>query len=695
MRHVLRFLVLLVCVCSCLWAVPLIPAPATAHDLELKDLGNGEWEVHTTGADPYFSVKSAGGPLDLDATPMLSMDYFCAGGVGRTLVFVGAVLDLPHLITTEMGRREGWAGFSVDLRQTVERPVAPPETLRITTGQAPGIVLRFRNLQARAATEAERQSIAERQAKIDADHAQAERLRAYFKREFPGAIEKITADTSCITISGKVGEGSGDCLMAEVPMWEDVTALKSPAALHSIQPGADGKFTLRVERSSAKDRDLLLSGWALVKPDGGAYQLFSALRYADEVAARAELPPAKPLSKKGLGGCDFAHPDIKELGIHSVTINIILNDLLSPEPGPGKTLYTYAGRTWYSNDAVVATYDRYFLTAVERGLMVSAIVLLPPVRDSPPNSWIRSAAHPDADSGAAFVMPDFTRAEGVNAYAAAMNFVAERYTRPDGRYGRIHHWILHNEINSGFFWTSAGTKTDLTYLALYHKSLRVAHLLTRQYDPNAKAFISLEHCWGRPADVRSYAGRDLMEYLVSFSKTEGDFPWGVAFHPYPQDIFNPRTWEDSEAPCDFAAPFITYKNIEVLDAWARQERVAYRGQPREIQLSEQGLNSPDYSEKSLRDQSAGMAYAWKKIEPLPTVSAFQYHLWADDRGEGGLRLGLRKFGDDPQDPHGLKPIWQLYQALGTPEFEAKAEFAKEVLGIKDWAEVPYRGEIRR
>ena len=60
-----------------------------------------------------------------------------------------------------------------------------------------------------------------------------------------------------------------------------------------------------------------------------------------------------------------------------------------------------------------------------------------------------------------------------------------------------------------------------------------------------------------------------------------------------------------------------------------------------------------------------------------------------DRGE----RGLRKFGDDPQDPHGIKPIWHLFRALGTPEFEEKGHFSKEVLGIKDWCEVRHRGAV--
>ena len=119
-----------------------------------------------------------------------------------------------------------------------------------------------------------------------------------------------------------------------------------------------------------------------------------------------------------------------------------------------------------------------------------------------------------------------------------------------------------------------------------------------------------------------------------------------------------------------------------------------RAGAREIQLTEQGLNSRDYSEAALRDQAAGLAYAWKKIKPLKTITAFQYHLWADNRGEGGLRLGLRKFADDSQDPLGKKPSWAVYQSLGTDREDAAAAFAKPIIGIKDWSDILHRGEIK-
>lgn len=51
-----------------------------------------------------------------------------------------------------------------------------------------------------------------------------------------------------------------------------------------------------------------------------------------------------------------------------------------------------------------------------------------------------------------------------------------------------------------------------------------------------------------------------------------------------------------------------------------------------------------------------MAYTWEKIRKMKNVKCYYYHLWADDPGEGGLRLGLRKFHDYADDPLAKSPF---------------------------------------
>ncbi len=243
--------------------------------------------------------------------------------------------------------------------------------------------------------------------------------------------------------------------------------------------------------------------------------------------------------------------------------------------------------------------------------------------------------------------------------------------------------------------TNAGETTSLLYLDLYHRSMRMMHGIARHFQPHGKTFISLTHYWNWTVDPHFFLPKELLEHLLDFGRAEGDFEWGIAQHPYPESLFKPRTWEDRKVDFTFATPLITYKNIEVLDAWVKQPRTMFRGQtPRVIHLSEQGLNSPDYGEQALRDQAAGMAYAWNKIKHLESVESFHYHNWVDSRREGGLRIGLRKFPDDPDDPLGDIPIWHLYQKLETPEEEAATAFALEWIGITNWAQVRHTAPIR-
>jgi hypothetical protein len=79
-----------------------------------------------------------------------------------------------------------------------------------------------------------------------------------------------------------------------------------------------------------------------------------------------------------------------------------------------------------------------------------------------------------------------------------------------------------------------------------------------------------------------------------------------------------------------------------------------------------------------------MAFAWNKYKSLDSIEVFHYHNWVDNRHEGGLRIGLRRFPDDKDDPLGKKPIWYVYQALGTPQEDDVLAPYKAVVGIRDW-----------
>ena len=474
---------------------------------------------------------------------------------------------------------------------------------------------------------------------------------------------------------------------------------RSWQTLVGIKPEPDGSFKIDIPRRRQRDGfdyDRLTSRWQLVRKSAAGATPLSHARYAEWVDCRSpQLPSANPKNKKGLGGWHRGRfPDeLDQLGISAVTVNLLVNSCVSLKAEPGTVPFQWQGRTYYAREKKLADLDETFREAQKHGAMVSAILLLSnPAKSADP--VVKLMGHPDALRQGTYAMPNVTSPEGIALYGGILNFMAERWSRPDGKYGRVHHWIIHNEVDAGWVWTNAGDKPAIVYLDLYQRSMRLMDLIARQYDPNARPFISLTHHWAHHGAAHWHGSKLLVDLLVRFTRAEGDFPWAMAYHPYPQNLFNPRTWEDEQATFSFDTPKITPKNLEVLDAYMKQPDLLYHGKVRPVHLSENGFNSKDYSPKELEDQAAGMALAWKKMAILSSIESWQYHNWIDNRSEGGLRIGLRKFPDEPGDACGKKPIWHLYQALGTPEEDAAAEPYLKTIGIRSWEDALHREIIR-
>jgi hypothetical protein len=519
--------------------------------------------------------------------------------------------------------------------------------------------------------------------------ATKETLQAYLDFGFPTRIEEVDVASDRVRVKGKLGKEEGALFLAEIPM---ETVEGDPRAWETlIEIGKDesGGFSTEIPRRrprGGRQHDRLLSRWQIVRKNGERIEALSHARYADTVTCRSPgLEPARQKNKKGLGGwhTGLLPEELEELGISAVTVNVMIHSLVSLEPGPDTTPFRWQGRIYHARETALQGVDATFLEAQKHGVMVSAILLVAnPARDGSPVTKV--LGHPDATKDGIFAMPDVTSEEGISLYGAILNLMAERWSRPDGKYGRVHHWIMHNEVDAGWVWTNAGEKPDIVYMDLYQRSMRLMGLIVRQYDPSSRVFISLTHHWANRGEPRWYGSRRLLELLRDFCAAEGDFPWALAYHPYPQDLFNPRTWEDAQATSSFDSEKITPRNLEVLDAFMKQAAFRYRGEVRPVHLSENGFNSKDYSEKELADQAAGMALAWKKIGALSSIQSWQYHNWIDNRHEGGLKIGLRKFPDDPDDPLGKKPIWHLYRDLGTARENEAAKPYLEVIGVKEW-----------
>lgn len=230
---------------------------------------------------------------------------------------------------------------------------------------------------------------------------------------------------------------------------------------------------------SGRPFDRFACRWRLVSRDGLQVTHVSHARYAEDVATIRDSPPATTAShKKGISGYRSGKIDdeLKTLGISAITLNILMDSVLGKGPGTGRIPYTWQGETYHANEGQLRKLDTSLLEAAEQRAVVSAILLVRnPARGGKGGESL--LAHPDAEAAGTFAMPDVSSEKGANAYAGLINFMAERWSRPDGKYGRIHDWIVQNEVDAGWVWTNAGEIPAAPFMDLYQRSLRITEVL--------------------------------------------------------------------------------------------------------------------------------------------------------------------------------------------------------------------------
>lgn len=496
----------------------------------------------------------------------------------------------------------------------------------------------------------------------------AANIKDYLAKDYPSKVTNVQVTSDKVIIKGNCG-GSGTYLLAEITPWQDVTELEKYPYTQDLSGGG---FTVTVDRIVPNREgiryDKVFSKWAVVKVDGDRQTLDSHARYADDIVPK-KSPEAVPLRNKkgfGAGDIDLYFSDCKEMNVGSITMNVVLNDYIKGE-GSG---YSYGGQN-YSLGAFKDYVDRVTRRAGEMDLVVSAIILC----------QTNSIFKDPENKGGNYTMPNLTTAKAFNLYAAALEHMASTHCTPGNR---ISHWIMHNEVDFANEWTNMGDQPMMRYLDRYIKSMRICYNIVRQYDQNASVLGSYTHCWAK-ADG-SFAPKMMLEKTVEYSSAEGDFRWGVAYHPYPQNLTKPSFWiDDTQATYSLNSKYVTFKNLEVIDAWIRQKENFYKGKTKRVLfLSEQGTNSPSYSESDLALQAAGGAWAWKKVSKLDGIDAIQWHNWADNKAEGGLRIGLRTFAEGSVSDLTPKPVWYVWKAAGTAEEDSVFDQYKTTLGISDW-----------
>jgi hypothetical protein len=462
------------------------------------------------------------------------------------------------------------------------------------------------------------------------------------------------------------------------------------AALATIT--TPSKFSVQLPRFDGP-RDRLFSSFLALREDpGGALTPLGTNRFVEDQTGisvfNAPFPDAA--SKKGLQVQMV--DDALALGIKHAALNVNFSQMIDLGGNTNNPVWLVDGQPVRMQRGYIESLDREIRPLTDAGVVVSLILLAYQSGDPALN---RVLLHPAYDKAAPNRLGAFNTAttEGVLHFKACIEFLADRFGDPNVYHGRVANFILGNEVNSHWFWANMGRVSMETFAEDYLRTARIANTALRKISSSARLYLSLEHHWnirypGGDAG-QAFAGRPFLDYFNHRAREQGDFDWHLAFHPYPENLFEPRTWKDTSATTNDNTPRITFKNLELLPRYLHRPEMLFRGQPRRIILSEQGFHTPDKPEGELW-QAAGYAYAYYKTARIQEIDSFILHRHVDHGAEGGLNLGLwtrNKNSRSAAEPAKKKMSYEVFKAADTPDWERTFEFALPVIGIRRWEEI--------
>ncbi|MBC7958256.1 MAG: hypothetical protein H7X94_00180 [Vallitaleaceae bacterium] len=521
---------------------------------------------------------------------------------------------------------------------------------------------------------------------------------------YNGVVNVISAGAQNINISGSYNTTSTVQLsLIELKPYDTYNPLVTYTPLNTqsfTSSNGVANFSFVAPRMNG-NVDRVYSKFAVI--NNATKELVDSVKYVTDIQNPANnyaFPQATTIKGLQVQTID----DAQKLGIGHAALNVAFDQMfVSSGSTNEKIAYTMDGETYYFRKAFFDNLDRDTKTLSDNNVTVTYILIMYDLvhcgGGSNAERWNESAGinnillHPNYSGYGTVAAFNTTNEVGTKYFKAAMEFLGSRYTRSDELYGRAVNYIVGNEVNSQYYWYDMGDKNINQFTDDYARTLRIANTAIKKYYSNARVYISMDHFWNGAIssdNLKVYKGKDVMDGLNAKIKLEGDISWNVAYHPYPEDLFDPTVWQDTTATTSFDTVRINFKNLNVLSDYMKQTDYLYNGQMRRIILSEQGFHSLSNSSADQQIQAAAYAYSYYKAKFTDGVDSFILHRHVDHGLEGGLNLGLWTRDTTkpvPYAPGNQKYIYNIFQNIDTNSSLSVTNFAKSIIGITNWADV--------
>lgn len=473
----------------------------------------------------------------------------------------------------------------------------------------------------------------------------------------------------------------------------------------------------RYDGESATGYDNLYKKYYLV----GEGKIVKGPVYATEIEAKySDVPVLSNKSKKGLFAEYNGNSVYKDLGASHTVINLPIETLIRPneliEDGEAVDFpisesdkqnyfeFVSNGKSYYFNKALVKEWDREISSYYDLGSQITAIVIARP-NDNDETFPQKLTYAPWSTVGTKIMGLNTSNVYGFEYYVAVIEFLANRYSENNFANGYISNYVIGNEIDYARDYNRISEKqADIdTYMEEYSRLLRLANLATRKCSKDVTVCMPITQAWAQKGyvledseAVQAYAPKQMVEWLNTKSKLEGDYNWGLAPHVYgyhlaQAGVYYLDTFENKKADLKEGDMFgginvgmtndfnttskITFSNLELFDDYLNQDGMKFNNSVRSVYLTEAGVssywNEDIYGGENI--QAGIIASAYYKISQLDSIKSFNYYRAFDNLDEqvNYCGFGLVK-RDASNELAGYKPAYEVFKYVDTQYSETVA-----------------------
>lgn len=493
---------------------------------------------------------------------------------------------------------------------------------------------------------------------------------------------KYSAKTEKIEVSATLDGADLKAYRGETIYLIEVPANNSEADILTLIPIAQSKAAGELNFSvSLSDgaRTRLYSGFILASySHSGGYKALGNIRYIDNPEALAKNKEEYPAYPGIKGLSILSSSDALTLGVRHTVVRVPIEEYLMASSEGEVVTDVFDGVTHYYNSKKLAELDYKIKSLSDSGVQVFLEFTLGASAEELPSALSSIAPKGAAAEASEGYAISVLSGDAYSHIAAFFEFVSERYTRSDEKYGFSAAYIIGRGVNSLEKSNVDAPQTLLESVSKYERLLRIAKTALLSSYAEGKVFVSLNNILNvdineenlsdetsenaddtekMPSAKRTlFGGAEYLDELFSEIEGNGDFEVGVALIPAASDSSS-AVWNDINSENTIESRYITVKNLSVL-----RELI---GEEREMMIYNYEISSEDET-----SMASSYAYAFLRAYEAD-VSAFVYGSHADGKtGSGETGLFRIDSDGDVKVEREIYGVFRDIDRIGAPEPEA-------------------------